>query len=275
MSIFTRLSNGWRICLSSFAILKENKRLIFFPLLSYVSLLLIFGSFAALVLWISGGMPDFVKTKISGVSYAIFFVYYLVSYFVLLFFNTALVYCSRAYFRSEKVSVAAALRFGLSRIRPIFSWAVVAATAGFVLRLIQENIGFVGRILTGAIGLVWSISSFFVIPVIAYENLGPLEAYKRSAVLMKQKWGESPGATFSFGLIQFIAVLLVTTPFFLTGLFINLYLGIAFAALGLFFVIAVMSAAEIIFIGAVYHDINGGFAKSFNRQLDKQLFICK
>ena len=275
MSFFTRLTNGWKICLNSFAILKENKRLLFFPILSCISLLLILGSFVTMALASAGWNPDNIREEGMGINYAILFGYYLVNYFVLLFFNTALMYCSRVCFKGETVSLADGLRFGLSRIPAIFSWAVFAATVGILLRIIQENAGFFGKIITGTIGIVWSIATFFVVPVIAYENAGPLEAFRRSSQIVKQKWGESLGATFSFGVIQFIAILLVATPLFIIGFLINFYIGLILAALASFFVMVILSAAQIIFISAVYHNITGAPAKHFKRQLRGQLFIHK
>src|SRR5205814_5907114 len=137
------------------------------------------------------------------------------------------IHCTRLYFRGEDVSVKAGLQFSMSRIGAIFSWAVFAATVGLILKTIQENSGIIGKIITGLIGIVWSITTFFVVPVIAYENLGPIKAFKRSAALMKQKWGESLAATFSLGLIQFIALLIVLIPAGLIAAYINPFIGIA------------------------------------------------
>lgn len=50
MNLFTRLSNGWTIAMNSFKVLKANKQLIVFPILSGVSLLLVSASFFTAVL---------------------------------------------------------------------------------------------------------------------------------------------------------------------------------------------------------------------------------
>ncbi|MEJ0102385.1 MAG: DUF6159 family protein [Bacteroidota bacterium] len=76
-----------------------------------------------------------------------------------------------------------------------------------------------GKIIVGIIGIVWSVATFFVVPVMAYEKLGPIDAFKRSSQLMKQKWGESLGATFSFGIIQILAIFLIAIPLFFIGSF--------------------------------------------------------
>jgi hypothetical protein len=187
----------------------------------------------------------------------------------------ALIHCTRLYFKGEEVSVRAGLQFSMSRIGAIFSWAVFAATVGLILRAIQENSGIMGKIITGFIGIVWSVATFFVVPVIAYENLGPVGAFKRSAQIMKQKWGESIVAGFSFGLIQFLAFLVVGFPLFLLGSSVNPFLGIALAIAGSFIIMSIISAAQTIFISAVYHNINGDVTKYFDQQLVDGLFVQK
>lgn len=275
MNFFTRLANGWNICLNSFIVLKENKRLIIFPILSGLSLILVLGSFVTAILAAVGWNAAELNTKSRLFDYALVFGFYLLNYFVIVFFNTALMHCTRSYFQGREVSVREGLRFSLSRTGVIFSWAVFAATVGLILRIIQENVGAPGKFITGLIGMVWSIATFFVVPVISYENAGPLEAFKRSSQLMKDKWGESLAATFSLGLIQFFAILLVAVPFLIIGLYFNIYLGIFLGALCAFLVMAVMSAARSIFISAVYLDIQGDPVKHYNQQLADNLFVHK
>src|SRR4026208_2209741 len=266
MSFFDRLSNGWTLAMNSFKVLKENKQLIIFPILSSISLVLVMGSFILVFLGINGWPDDSVEdsSSASNLSYYLFlFSFYLVNYFVIVFFNMALIHCTRLYFHGEEVSINAGLRFSLSRIGAIFSWSVFAAIVGTILRIIQEESGIIGKIITGLIGIVWSIATFFVVPIIAYENLGPIAAFKRSAQLMKQKWGESLGANFSFGLIQFLAMIVLIIPCFIIGSTINLYLGIALGLMGAFIISAIFSAAQTIFVSAVYHNINDEPTKHF------------
>src|SRR5207253_1944607 len=134
------------------------------------------------------------------------FLFYLVNYFVVVFFNMALIHCTKLYLQGEEVNITTGLKFSMSRIGVIFSWAMFAATVGTLLKVLQENSGWLGRLLAGALGMVWGITTFFVVPVIAYENLGPIKAFKRSAQIMKEKWGEGLASTFSLGLIQFVAI---------------------------------------------------------------------
>lgn len=275
MSIFDRLSNGYKIAMNSFKVLKENKQLIIFPILSGISMILIMGSFATVLLARAGWNPDNLEEYNSVTYFLTLLLFYVVNYFIVVFFNMALVHCTRLYFRGEEVTIEKGLRFSLSRIGAIFSWALFAGTVGAILKIIQEESGWIGRIITGILGVVWSIATFFVVPVIAYENLGPIGAFKRSAGMMKQKWGESLGATFSFNLIYILAFIVVGAPLYLIGASIHPIAGIALAVLGIFFISAVFSAAQTIFVSAVYHNINGDPVKHYNQQMIDNLFEKK
>jgi hypothetical protein len=275
MSFFDRLSNGWTLAINSFKVLKENKQLIVFPVLSGISLVLIMGSFVLVFLGANGWSDENVEDPGTVGNYLSLFLFYLVNYFIVVFFNMGLIHCTRLYFRGEEVSINAGLRFSLSRIGTIFSWAVFAATVGTILRIIQEESGFIGKIITGIIGIVWNIATFFVVPVIAYEGLGPIAAFKRSSQLMKQKWGESLGATFSFGLIQFLAMIVLIIPLFFIGNMIHPIGGIALAVMGVFIIATIFSAAQTIFVSAVYHNINDEPVKHFNQQMIDGLFQKK
>jgi len=275
MSFFDRLSNGWTLAMNSFKVLKENKQLIIFPVLSGISLVLIMGSFVLIFWGVNGWSDENVEDPGTIGNYLYLFLFYLVNYFIVVFFNMSLIHCTRLYFRGEEVSINAGLRFSLSRIGTIFSWSVFAAIVGAILRIIQEESGFIGKIITGIIGIVWNIATFFVIPVIAYEDLGPIAAFKRSSQLMKQKWGESLGATFSFGLIQFLAMIVLVIPLFFIGNMIHPIGGIALAIMGVFIIATIFSAAQTIFVSAVYHNINDEPVKHFNQQLIDGLFQKK
>ncbi|HVZ57339.1 MAG TPA: DUF6159 family protein [Chitinophagaceae bacterium] len=275
MRIMDRFSRGWRITMNSFRVLAQNKQLILFPMLSGLSLLLIIGSFFLGAVGLFGWDLDRADPKNQGIIYLVLFAFYVINYFVVVFFNMALMHCTRLYFKGKEVTLRAGLAFSLSRLGVIFSWSLIAGTVGVVLRAIQQESGIIGKILAAVIGVVWSVATFFVVPVLAYENLGPLAAIRRSSQLMKAKWGESLSGTFSFGLIQFIAMLLIGLLFFLAGSLIHPVAGIALAAIAIFLVLSILSAAQTIFVSAVYHDVTDDPVSQVDRQLVDNLFVSK
>ncbi len=272
MNVFTRLSKGWDIAMNSFKVLQANKQLIVFPVLSGFSLLLVTASFFSAALAKSGWHFSNIGHYGKVTQYSFLFLFYFINYFVVVFFNVALMQCTRMYFKGEEVNLREGLNYSISRIWAILSWALFAATVGNLLRLLQENLGKMGRVIIGIIGIVWNIATFFVVPVIAYEKDNALHAFKRSTQIMKEKWGEKIGASFSFGLIQFIAIVLVLA---LAAVVAALHpvAGMLVAVMGIAFVLAVMSAAQSIFISAVYQQVMGDPIAHHDQQKIEELFV--
>ena len=276
MGFSDRLNNGWKLTDSSFSILKKNKQLIIFPIITGISFLLVLGTFITGLLALNGWDFKGLEPDRSGSDYYfLLFCYYLVNYFVIVFFNMALIHCTRLYFKGEEPTVRKGINFSLSRMGVIFTWAVFAATVGTILRAIQDKVGFIGKIIVGLIGIAWGISTFFVMPVLAYEDIGPVDAVKRSASLMKQKWGETLTATFSFGAVQFLAIFAAIIPLWLIGAFISIPLAVVLGLLYLLATMAIMSAVRTIFIAAVYETINDRPVKEFESAGLNDLFIQK
>ena len=275
MGFTTRLSNGWTIAMNSFKVLKENKQLIIFPLLSGISMIFIIGSFITVVFGLQGWQISNIHKPNSVAAYAIIFAFYIVNYFIVVFFNMALIHCTSLYFKGEEVTVRKGMDFSLSRVGTIFAWAVFAGSVGAILKIIQENVGTLGKIITGLLGIVWGIATFFVIPVIAFENLGPIDAFKRSSKLMKEKWGESIGAGFSLGLIRLAGFLGIGVIALLIGYTIDPLAGIALGILGFLLIQTILSAVHTIFLSAVYHNITGDPVELYNQQFVDNLFVSK
>lgn len=263
MKIFDRLSNGWKIGKISLMTIRENPSLMLFPIISGASLILILLSFFGSGYLLFGdqlaaiGDETIVSSGSEVFLYLLVFLFYLVNYFVVVFFNVGLVHCAKMILEGRETSVGEGIRFAQTRVVAIFGWAVLAATVGLVLKMIQENAGSFGKIITGIIGMVWGIATFFVVPVIAYEDVDPIEAVKRSGNIMKEKWGESLGANFSFGLFSLLGIFFAALPIgILLGITINPVIGFG-AGLIVFILIQItVSAANMVFLSAAYQHVN-------------------
>ena len=275
MSLYTRLSAGWQIALNSFKVLKENRQLLIFPVLSGISMILVLASFFTVWLGAAGWDIDNMEQPGNPAVYLGIFAFYILNYFVIVFFNMALIHCTSLYFKGEEVTLRKGIDFSMSRIGKIFAWALFAGSVGAILKIVQENTGVIGKIITGLVGIVWSITTFFVVPIIAYENLGPIAALKESAKMMKEKWGEGLGAGFSFGLIQIIAGLVIAAIGFIVAETIHPIVGIGLGVLGFLMLATILSAARTVFISSVYHNITGDPVENYNRALVDNLFVSK
>ncbi|MGA2059172.1 MAG: DUF6159 family protein [Thermoguttaceae bacterium] len=212
--MFTKIGFGWDLAMQSFRVLKDEKRLIVFPLLSSIACMMVLASFA-IPLW---GTPQFQTIIKDGrvpndvFSYVLLFIFYFINYFVIVFFNSALVACVVHRFRGGTPSISFGLQVAMARAPQIAGWALVSATVGLVLKIIESRSEKIGQIVAGLIGMAWAIVTYLVVPVLVVEKAGPIEAVKRSTALLKKTWGEALSAHVSVGLIFFVVFLVALVP---------------------------------------------------------------
>ena len=68
------------------------------------------------------------------------------------------------------------------------------------------------------IGGIWSYLTFFVIPILVSENVGPIGAIKRSSGLVRKTWGRQITASFGFMLVYILAIIIGIIPAYIVGL---------------------------------------------------------
>ena len=209
--MFQRLSNSWELVKASWRVLLADKELMIFPLVAFVASLIVMITFAVPTV-LAGVLDTAVETGELGIfSYIVAFLFYTVLYFVTIFSNTALVGGAMIRLEGGDPTVSDGFRIAMSKLSTIFGYALIAATVGTILRMISERSGAIGQIVVSVIGFVWNIATFLVVPVLVVEDVGPLEAVKRSGSLLKETWGEQIAGNLSvgfvFGLITFLVIL--------------------------------------------------------------------
>jgi hypothetical protein len=187
-----RLERSVELLKASAAIFLQHRGLLVFPLLSMLALMLLVASFALPL----GGVHALEvlnshNSRLLFPQYMAAFLFYFCQYFVIFFFNTALVGAVMMQVDGDTPSVGDGLRIALSRIYALLGYAFIAATVGMLLHLIQERVGFVGRFIVGLLGVAWTLATYLVVPVLAWSQCGPIEAITQSAELFKRTWGET------------------------------------------------------------------------------------
>jgi hypothetical protein len=114
--------------------------------------------------------------------------FYLTNYFVMAFFNVALLSAASNLLAGGHATINEGLELAWQRKGKIFQWALLLATVGIVLRMIEERTAWLGRFVGGLVGMAWNLASYFVVPVLAAEDVGPAEALQRSADLFRETW---------------------------------------------------------------------------------------
>jgi hypothetical protein len=200
--MFDRFKRSFDLVRASAQVLRQDTHLMLFPVISAVALLLVLVAFA---------LPVFGFASIDGLGkrglYSIGFLFYVVQYFVIFYFNAALVGAVMIRLDGGSPTLADGLRIANSRIGAILGYAVIAATIGVILRAIQERAGFIGRLVVGLIGASWAVATFLVVPVIVTRDRGALGSISESSALLKRTWGENVigqgGMSAAFGLVYF------------------------------------------------------------------------
>ena len=203
-----RFKRSFALVKASATVLRQDTHLLVFPLIS---------GFASLMVVLCFALPMFGLKAFDGMDgndtmmYSTAFAFYVVQYFVIFYFNVALVGATMMRLDGGAPTVRDGLAIANGRLGAILGYAVIAATVGMVLRAIQERVGFLGRIIVGMLGVGWTVATFLVVPVLVVRNTGPIESIKESATLLKRTWGENVigqvGMSFFFGVLTFALIL--------------------------------------------------------------------
>lgn len=274
-------SNSWALVKASANVLKMDKELMVFPLMSGVATLLVVASFAV-PLVVTGGYRIFEEGQdASYLAYALGFVFYLVQYTVIFFFNSALVGAALIRLDGGDPTVSDGLSIAFSRLGAILGYAALAATVGMIFRAISERSGPVGRLVVGLVGMAWTLATYLAVPILVTKNLGPIDTVKESAQLFKTTWGEQVVGNFGMGwalllmglswtLVSFGMVALASqvSP---VGVFVALALAVA----GYVFLALLSSALKGIYTAALYRYASTGDAGYFDAGIVGHAFRAK
>ena len=204
-----RLVRSWSLIKGSAAVVRDNKSLLLFPVVSGIATIVIIVSFLLPLLSVED--LDVSSSQDEVIVYVWFALLYFALYFVSIFFNTALVSVALLRLSGSPAGLSDGFARAAGRLPTILGYALLAASVGIVLRAIEERVGWIGRITAGIIGVTWTVATFLAVPCFAARDIGPLEALSESATLLKRTWGENiagnVGISFVFTLGYFAIIL--------------------------------------------------------------------
>jgi len=252
-----KIGRGWQLAKMSLRVIRKDKELLLFPVLSGIITLLILGTFFVGT-FVSVGFSELDNTSSSWVFYAFFIVFYFVAFFVSIFFNAAIIGCATIRMNGGDPTLKDGFRIAGQNVGRILMWALFAATVGLIIKAIQERVGLIGKLIMGAIGVAWTIVTYFVVPVLIFEHVGPWTAVKRSASILKNAWGEALvgnlglGVIFGLAMIPGIFILILGIYGIVTwGIAAGIVI-IAVAIVYLLMIGIIASAAQAVLVAALY-----------------------
>lgn len=275
-----KISRTWSLMGASWQLLKQDKEMLIFPLISGICCLLVIASFAIPLFvserWIPPDSDASVLQHI--VYYLILFLFYFCNYLVITFFNSAVVACAVIRMGGGDPTVGDGFREAFARLPLIAGWALVSATVGLLLRIIEDRSQRFGKIVAGLLGMAWTVMSFLVIPILVIDKKGPVTALKESTALLKRTWGEQLVGNFSFGLIFFllnIPAFLLPILGFVIGTVTAIVTCIVIAVIYFIVLALIQSTLQAIFQAALYLYARDGQAAGFELELLQNAVVSK
>jgi len=158
-------------------------------------------------------------------------------------------------------SLGHGLGTAMGRLGRLARWAFVSAVVGALISALRGNnsggiVSVIFRnVLAAAADVMWQLITFFVMPAMMLDDLGMIDAIKKSASTFKQRWGtQLSGGVRIGGLIGLVAILPAILA--LVG-------GVVLSAIGAWAVgvpLAVIGFIVLVIAGLVLSAIRGVFS---------------
>ena len=265
--MFAAIARSWELFKVSWRVLLHDKELILLPLISTISLIFTFA------LIFASGLVDRVadsadqEFEMVPADYVILGVCYFMNYFTIIYFNAALIGAARIRLQGGDPTLRDGFRTANRNLWGIIGWAAISSVVSLIFYAIEK---FVRRGLPGPGGIAitailivsriaqiaWSVITYLVIPVLVVEGVGPIQAIKRSASLLRKTWGEQLISNFGFDIMVIIFAIPIVVVAIIVGIIIPQPAGVVIAvALGvtaLGSLILITAALRGIYVAALY-----------------------
>jgi hypothetical protein len=277
-------SRTWALMGASWRVLKLDRELLLFPILSLIATGLVtltfVGPLSQTRLW---PFPGQAASEFDDALYSVtLFLFYVCNYFVVVFFNASLTAAVHLRLTGKDPTLMDGINGAWARKNELVAWTLLAATVGLLLHSMQKRAKGLTSILVGVAGVAWSLVTYFVVPILVIEGKGPMEAIKESATTLKRTWGEELIGNVSYGGISWlfslpaIAIALFGVGAIVHDALLNGLLLIGLALVYVFLLSLTMTTLSSIFHVAVYHYARtGSVPLGFDAALLQSTFVRK
>lgn len=282
------LRRSWQFFRLTLLLLWSSKPLILFPLLSIASTLALIMSFAV-PLWEAGFIHQWAEAAQNGTGhrqitfFAAALLFYFAVYFVMVFFNSALIACAMQVLDGQPPSIRYGLSIARRRLPQLLGWVLVSAILGVVLRGVERFHIRGTRLISFLLGSTWNATTYFAVPVMILDSVGPVESIRRSVETIRSNWGEALVGSFSFALLGHMLmapVLMATIGLSFLAIYVGAWLLAAaaiLAALLIFIVTATIhTAVDTVFKALLFAFAQGrNLPRGFNPALLEGAFVAR
>jgi hypothetical protein len=187
-----RIRRGFSLAGQSWRVLRSDRTLGAFPVLSLLVVLAL-----AATLWLPAALLLERGSTPLGVVLAAVGLY--VVTFAGVFFSVALAGAAATVLDGGDATVAGGISVARARLPQIAGWAAFAASVNLVISALEARFQGISTLLLRGLQVAWGLVTFLVVPVIAFEGLGPFAALRRSGGLFRQRFGEQLAGQVAIG----------------------------------------------------------------------------
>jgi len=184
--MFTRMKQGWALTKKAWSVVRDHPGLAKLPLIGGILAVVATLLFVGPGVLLAASDPD--ATRFAG--YALIAIGSYLASFLVIYYNVILAAAANDALEGREPDVPAARQIAKNRIPTIAGWALISALVSLAFAIIRDRGGIAGRIAATFGAAIWGLVTFLVVPVLALEGIGPVDAIKRSGSLVRQRWGQ-------------------------------------------------------------------------------------
>lgn len=203
--------------------------------------------------------PETVKETVNGPTFVFqLFSYDLIVFLVMTYFNAASITVVAIRLRGGNPTFRDGVEAATTKIWPLLIWSVILAFFGILLGLLRvELIG--GALIAGTVAFFWSVATYFILPILLFEEEGMVSAMLRSTVFVRWIWrtalSKSSGATVVFIILGVLAAVAVLPVTIILG---GSMVAIAILAAALSVLTIVASSLSCVLVASIYGLVRTG-----------------
>lgn len=258
-----RFANTWRLTKTSWSLLKQDRELLWLPVLSMLTVLAVVAA-AAVVGFVTGSFDaDGGAESLGGSAAVLGLVFAFVATATVIYFEGALVAGAHERMTGGDPTVRSAMSKAASRLPSLLGWALITMTVGLLLRFLRERMGWLGQMLTFLAEAAWGVATYLVVPAIIIDDYRSFAGVKQSMSLVRRTWGENLISQAGFGLLSFVLALPIILVAVLIATLVpgvGAIIGIVLGAAGVLAVFVVINALGLYFKTALYEYATDGSA---------------
>ncbi len=264
------------VVMQSWGLLKQDKEILWFPILSSIVSIIAFVTFALLffVFIMQSDINAFndTSTQVGTLDYVVALVYYTMMFFIVNFFQAGIYIIAHGRMNGSDLTFSDGIRGAQQAVGKIFVWSLISATVGVVLRAIADRSKLIGKIIVALLGAAWNILTYFSLPALVIGKASVLDSFKVSATTIRKTWGETIiiniGVGLFFGLITFFILILGVVVIIFAPIAEVVFPVIALTIISMICISVISSALGAIFKLALYeYAQTGKIPQGFSQEL--------